>query len=94
LNNVPYWETSFIESLKVERFEERLKQLRSSEMLAHREMEKPDFSSAQVCSNDRVPYNTQLPEEMKYIGCPNGYSTHTVTGYFHMATVDCIILLF
>ena len=38
----------------MESFEEGLK-LRSLEMLAHREMENPDFSFAQECSNDRVP---------------------------------------
>jgi len=57
LNNVPYWETSFIESLKVKilqgKIEKMLKLQRSLEMLAHREMEKPDFSFAQECSNDR-----------------------------------------
>jgi len=35
-------------------FEEELK-LKSLEMLAHREMENPDFSFAQEYLNDRVP---------------------------------------
>ena len=38
----------------MECFEEKFK-LRSLEMLAHREMENPNFSLAQECSNDRVP---------------------------------------
>ena len=28
-----------------------------------------------------------------YLGLPSGYSKHTVIGFFHMATVDCIILV-
>ena len=38
----------------METFEEEL-QLRSLEMLVHKEMENPDFSSAQECSNDFSP---------------------------------------
>ena len=40
----------------MECFEEGLK-LRSLEMLAHKEMENPNFSFAQECSNDRVPFH-------------------------------------
>ena len=49
-------------------------------MLAHREIENPNFSFAHVCSNDRVPSQhavAHLREEMDYIGCRNGYSTYT-----------------
>jgi len=64
LNNIPYWKTSFIESLKngnITREDGKmLKRQRSLEMLAHREMEKLDFAFAQVCSNDRVFHTTQL----------------------------------
>jgi len=35
------------------KIEKIFKLQRSLEMFAHREMEKPDFSCAQVCSNDR-----------------------------------------
>jgi len=35
------------------KIEKMFKLQRSLEMLAHKEMEKPDFSFAQVCSNDR-----------------------------------------
>ena len=56
MNNVPHGETSFIESLKVEilqgKIEKMLRLQRSLEKLAHREMEKPDFSFAQEYSND------------------------------------------
>jgi len=65
--------------------------LRLSEMLTHKEMEKHDFCSSQVFSNDRVLHNIQLLlfiEELDFIGCPNGYSKHTVTRFFHMATVN------
>jgi len=41
-------------NITMKSFEEGLK-LRSLEMLAHREMEDPDFSFTQECSNDRVP---------------------------------------
>jgi len=37
----------------MECFEEKLK-VRSLEMFAHREMEIPNFSFAQECSNDRI----------------------------------------
>ena len=39
----------------MESFEEEIK-LRSLEMLAHGEMENPDFSFAQECSNDHVSF--------------------------------------
>ena len=39
----------------MERLEEGLKQLRSSEMRAHREIENSNFSFAQEYSNGRVP---------------------------------------
>jgi len=60
LNNVPYWEISFLKSLKsgyitMECFEEGL-ELRSLEMLAHREMENHNIFFAQECSNDHVPF--------------------------------------
>ena len=62
----------------MESFEEGLK-LRLVEMLAHREMENPDFSCAQECSNDHVPSQhstSPFIERMWYIGCPISYSTH------------------
>ena len=42
------------------KIEKMLKLQRSLEMLANREMEKSDFSFAQVCSNYRVLHTTQL----------------------------------
>jgi len=63
----------------MKRFEEGLKQLRSSEMLALREMENPDFSFTQKCSNDHVPSQSSASpfiKELEYIKYPNGYSTH------------------
>ena len=62
----------------MESFEEGLK-LRILEMCAHREMENPDFSCAQECSNDRVPSQHSTSPFIKgwgYIGCPNSYNTH------------------
>ena len=53
--------------------------LRSLEMLAHREMENPDFSFAQECPNNRVPsHHSTSPflDGMSYIGDPIGYGTH------------------
>ena len=40
----------------MERIEDGFRQLRSLEMLAHREMENPDFSFAKKYSNDCVPF--------------------------------------
>jgi len=40
----------------MESLQERHK-IRSLEILAHREMENPNFSCAQECSNDRVPFS-------------------------------------
>jgi len=60
-------------------------------MLAHGEMENPNFSYAKKCSNDRVPSQhsaSAFIEYWGYIGCPIGYSTLI----FHMATIDCFIL--
>ena len=60
MDNVSYWETSFIKSLKVEILQwkalKRDFKLRSLEMLAHRETDNPNFSFAQECSNDYVPF--------------------------------------
>jgi len=42
-------------------------------------MENPNFSLAQVSSNDHVPTQhstAPIIEEMEYIGCPNGYNTY------------------
>jgi len=52
--------------------------LRSLEMFVSREMEIPNFSFAQVCSNDCVPsqHLASLFIELEYIGCHNSYSTH------------------
>jgi len=58
----------------MENFEKGLK-LRSLEMLAHREMKNPNFSFAQKCSNEHVPYQHSIfpfIEGMGYIGCPIG----------------------
>jgi len=49
--------------------------LRSLEILAHREMEIPNSSCPQECSNDRIPSQhstSPFIEGMGYIGCPNG----------------------
>jgi len=46
-------------NITIKSFEEGLR-LKSLEMLAHREMENPDFSFTQECSNDHVLLSTQL----------------------------------
>ena len=124
------------------KIEKMFKLQRSLEMLAHREMEKPDFSFAQVCSNDcglnvsftLLSFSFYRGRE-DYFRCPGGYSKHcyrilshgysrihyfaevktkftspfieeerttlvalvatvsTVIEFFHMATVQYIILL-
>ena len=59
----------------METFDVRLERLRSLEMLANREMKIPDFSFAQICSNDRIPSQdsaSPFMEETEYIGYPNG----------------------
>ena len=64
----------------MERFEKGLNLLRSPDMLAHREIEIPDLSFAQVCSNNHVPFQhstSPFIEVMDYIRCLNGYNTRT-----------------
>jgi len=70
--------------------EERLGLLRLSKMFAYKEMEKPEFSFAQVCSNGHVPFQhsySPFIKEMGYIGCPNGYSIHIAKRCSHMVVV-------
>ena len=65
-------------------------------MLAYRKMKKIDFSFVQVCSYDHVFLQylaSPFVQEMKYIGCPNGYNVHSIVEYFQMHIVDRIILL-
>jgi len=63
-----------------EKIEDELKLLRSSKMLRHREIKNPNFSFAQVYSNDCVAsQHSKSPfiEEMDNIGCSNGYNIYT-----------------
>ena len=64
-------------------------------MLAHREIEKPDsllLKYAQMTVSFSM-LNFSLYRENDYLGCPSGYSKHTVIELFHMIAVDYFILL-
>ena len=59
------------------KIEKMLKLQRSLEMLAHREMEKPDFSFAQECSNDsglKPKFFLNVFSNKGRNGCPSLYS--------------------
>jgi len=95
LNNVPYWETYFIESLKsgnitMERFKRDSNYKDHQRCLLIEKWRKSTsflLKYAQMTASFTI-LSFSFYREDNHLGCPNGYSRHTITRFFHMEIVD------